>query len=177
MKVFINDFDNLQFKMKLSLFDSLVKSVLCYGCEIWGFCEAKNHEIFYLQFLKNTLNVRKTTPNCFIYKECNSIPLYLTRLLRMVKFWLKIISLNNMSPAKLLYNTALEMSINSESIVSSWIHEVKNILFRYGFGYVWLNQHLANDYPFFNAFKLRVTDVFLAKEQHQYYESKQEQTL
>ena len=104
--------------------------------------------------------VRKTTPNCFIYKECNSIPLYLTRLLRMVKFWLKIISLNNMSPAKLLYNTALEMSINSESIVSSWIHEVKNILFRYGFGYVWLNQHLANDYPFFNAFKIRVTDVF-----------------
>ena len=35
------DFDSMYPNVQLSLFNSLVASVLSYGCEVWGFAEAK----------------------------------------------------------------------------------------------------------------------------------------
>ena len=81
----IENFKDMYVNMKLSLFESLVKPVILYGCEIWGFCKAKRLDTFYLRFLKHNLYVRKTTPTCFVYRECNVYPLYITRLLRMIK--------------------------------------------------------------------------------------------
>ena len=160
MKSSIENFNIMQFDMKMSLFDSLVKSVICYGCEIWGFCEAKRLDTFYLSFLKSTLGVRKTTPTCYIYKECKTYPLHITRTLRIIKFWIKIVLLDDLTPAKLLYNTALELSENSETPVSHWLSEVKNTLFKHGFGYIWLNQHFLSDFDFFPIFKTRLLDSF-----------------
>ena len=39
----IDNFATMHPKMKISLFDSLVSSVLSYGCEIWGFSEANKN--------------------------------------------------------------------------------------------------------------------------------------
>ena len=153
----IKCFNDMKVCMKIDLFDSLVKSVLCYGCEIWGFSDAKSHEAIHLRYLKNILCVRKSTPNCFIYRECNVYPLYILRILRIIKYWLKIISLNDFSPVKNLYNTALELNgMNNNSLASSWIENVKETLYKHGFGYVWEHQIYANDFDFFNTFKDRL---------------------
>ena len=82
----IDNFSTMFPKMKISLFNSLVKSVICYGCEIWGFSEAKKLDTLYLKFLKQTLKVRKSTPNSFIYKECDVLPLYVTRIFRIINY-------------------------------------------------------------------------------------------
>ena len=37
----VDNFENMYIKMQISLFQSLVSSVLSYACEIWGFAEAK----------------------------------------------------------------------------------------------------------------------------------------
>ena len=58
-------------------------------------------------------------------------------------------SLNEQSPVKILYNTALELNEVSEIPVSNWIADVKNTLFKHGFGYVWINQQYINDIDFF----------------------------
>ena len=100
----IDNFAIIHPKMKASLFDSLVSSVLSYGCEIWGFSEAKKIETLHLKFLKHTLRVRKTTPNCYVYKELNVLPLQIRRIFRIVKYWLKIISLDDRNPVNSLYN-------------------------------------------------------------------------
>ena len=84
----------------------------------------------------------------------------LTRILRIVKFWTKIVLLNDLSPAKILYNTALELNEKSETNVSHWLAEVKNTLFKHGFGYIWLNQQYLNDFDFFSTFKKRIIDSF-----------------
>ena len=76
----IDNFDKMFFNMQLSLFSSLVTSVLSYACEIWGFAEAKKIETLHLRFLKIVLKVRKSTPTCVVYKECNVYPLYLVRI-------------------------------------------------------------------------------------------------
>ena len=112
----IENYNGIHVNMKLSLFDSLVKSVILYGCEIWGFFEAKQLDTFYLRFLKHTLYVRKTTPTCFVYKECNVYLLYITRISRIINYWIKILSLDESSTIKILYNIALDLNEHSTTL-------------------------------------------------------------
>ena len=161
MAASIDNFTIMHPKMKISFFDSLVKSVICYGCEIWGFSEAKKLDTLHLKFLKQTLRVRKSTPNCYIYKECDVLPLYVTRLLRIIKFWLKIISMDNSNPVKIIYNTTLELNrMDNPAISCHWTSTVKNILYSNGFGYIWDSQYSIIDVHFFNTFKTRIIDCF-----------------
>ena len=157
----IVDFKTMHFKMKIDLFNSLVKSVLCYGCEVWGFSEAKKHETIHLKFLKQILCVRKNVPSCFVYNECKMYPLYITRTMRIINYWLKILSLNEMSPVKRIYNIALQLNkLENTRPASFWIENIKNILYKYGFGYVWENQNYVDDIIFKDQFKNTLIDCF-----------------
>ena len=158
----IDNFDKMYFSMQISLFNSLVTSVLCYACEIWGFAEAKKIETLHLRFLKIVLKVKKSTPTCVIYKECNVYPLYLTRIFRIIKYWIKIVKLNDNDPLKILYLTSLSVDeyINVDKSSLCWANQVKDILYCNGFGYVWENQHLGLDSTFFSILKNRLIDSF-----------------
>ena len=157
----IDDFDSMYPNIQLSLFYSLVASVLSYGCEVWGFAEAKKIETCHLSFLKHMLKVKKSTPNCFIYKECNKYPLYFDRIFRIINFWLKIIALDDNEPLKVIYYTTIEINqSNSFDKSNLWAINVRNILFKYGFGYIWETQNLGVDKFFFSSFKKRLIDNF-----------------
>ena len=158
----INDFKDMDFKMKIDLFNSLVKSVLCYSCELWGFNEAKRHETIHLRFLKNILCVRKNIPSSFVYSECHVYPLYITRTFRIINYWLKIMSLDEQNPVKIMYSIILNISYREKAKPAfSWIENVKNTLFKYGFGYIWENQdYVKYDISFIHRFKTTVTDSF-----------------
>ena len=158
----IENFDIMYVNMQLQLFQSLVAPVLCYASEIWGFAEAKKVEIVHLKFLKMILKVRKTTPSCIVYKECNVYPLYLTRLFRVINFWLKIIKLDDNESLKMLYLSSLVIHDNTciNNATSCWAHHVRKILYTNGFGYVWENQHLGIDKNFSIIFKNRIIDSF-----------------
>ena len=80
--------------------------------------------------------------------------------MRIIKYWLKIVSLDESSPIRSLYNIALDLNEHSNNTTSHWISEVKNTLYKYGFGYVWLNQQYATDFDFFPIFKARLIDSF-----------------
>jgi hypothetical protein len=54
----------------LSLFDTSVKSIVNYGCEVWGgFHKCVDIETLHLSFLKRVLKVRKSTSNYMVYFE------------------------------------------------------------------------------------------------------------
>ena len=162
----IKDFSSLYPKNQISLFNSLVAAVLSYGCEVWGLAEAKKIETVHLSFLKYVLKVKKSTPNCVVYNECNAYPLYLDRLVRIVSYWIKIIGLNDNNPLKILYLNSLHLNINDSFDKSNfWAINVKNILFKNGFGYIWVNQHLGIDKSFLSVFKSRIKDIFFQNNQ------------
>ena len=46
-------------------------------------------------FVKKLLGLRKGTCNDFIYSELGRFPLYITRKLRIVKYWIKLCNTNN----------------------------------------------------------------------------------
>ena len=60
---------NLKPKHVLDLFDKLIKSILNYGAEVWGFSQAMPIKRVHLQFSKKILGVKQCTQNDFIYGE------------------------------------------------------------------------------------------------------------
>ena len=102
LKVIFQQFSELTVDVQLRLFKSLILPKLTYSCEIWGFCEAEPLEKIHRSFLKSILGVRKTVPNAFVYKELNQEPIINIRLFRIVKYWLKILSLKAYFVLKLL---------------------------------------------------------------------------
>ena len=74
---------------KLHLFDAVIKPILLYGCEVWGFESMEQIEVFHRHFLRRVLRVRKTAPKAMIYGELGENELKYTIRQRMASFWKK----------------------------------------------------------------------------------------
>jgi len=145
---------------QLKLFNALVSPILNYSCEIWGFCEATQHERLCLGFLKSVLGVRRAVPNAFIYSEFGIFPLIIGRQKRIVKYWLKILSLNENNPVKIVYKLLLK-DIEENVNRTNWASLLKSMLEKCGFGDAWLHQCTLNEDRLLSQFSQRVQDMYL----------------
>ena len=75
-------------KHMLQLFDTYVASILHYSCETWGFTKAITIERVHRKYLKRILGVKLSTNNHAIYGELGRYPLYITRYVRIAKYFL-----------------------------------------------------------------------------------------
>ena len=146
--------------MQLDLFNSMVLPILFYGCEVWGFCQADPLERFYISFLKNVLCVKQSTPNCFVYGEFGLFPLILERKLRIIKYWFKILNSSNDSFIKKMYNDLLVLSERFPDQIT-WVTLLRDMLFNYGFAYVWYDQCVFNETSFLRMFEQRMKDTYI----------------
>jgi hypothetical protein len=79
---------NLSVEYQLELFYKMVKPMLLYGLEIWGF--SKNIdclEKIQLSFCKLLLRLKSSTPNYMIYGELGRFPIEIYVKIKMVSFW------------------------------------------------------------------------------------------
>ncbi|KAH3788003.1 hypothetical protein DPMN_166131 [Dreissena polymorpha] len=88
------EFD-LRPKTMCQLFDAFVSSILNYSCEVWGYTKSKELERVHLKFCKRLLNVKINTCNAVTNNELRRYPLFINRYFRMIKYWLKIVTSNN----------------------------------------------------------------------------------
>ncbi len=86
----------LPVKDKCKLFDSLVRSVLIYGSEVWGYHVANDVERIYTKFLRSILGVKKSTHCSFLYGELGRQPLSICRKLNMLRYWKQIRGTNDL---------------------------------------------------------------------------------
>ena len=75
------------------IFDKCVVTVLTYGSDVWGTDVHKSVESVHLKFCKNQLGVGSRTPTNAVLGECGRERLYVTCIIKCVKYGLKIISL------------------------------------------------------------------------------------
>lgn len=81
---------HLSIDLHLELFNKLVKPILLYGCEIWGFGNIEIIERVQLKFLKHILKLKTSTPNYMVYGEVGIMPLKIDIYTRMISYWGKI---------------------------------------------------------------------------------------
>ena len=146
------------FKSSCNIFDQCVVPVLTYGSEVWGTDVHKAIENIHLKFCKNQLGVGSRTPTPAILGECGRERLYVTCIIKCVKYWLKIISL----PAESLLWSCYSVMYNRCHLgKTNWASKIRDILYRYGFGWIWENQHVPDSAALMRLFSERVRDCEL----------------
>ena len=106
---------------KCKLFDFLVGSVLNYCSEIWGGHEAKDIELIHTKFCRKILCVRQSTNTCGIYGELGRVPLCVMRKINMIRYWQKLINMNeNALPKKIYMMIKNDANINVTYNGANW---------------------------------------------------------
>ena len=72
------------------LFDALVRPVLEYGSETWGYIKAEEIEKVHRKFIKFALGLPSSAANLAVYGEIGRTPLDVRRNVLMVKYWLRL---------------------------------------------------------------------------------------
>ena len=153
-----NNFYNVKPTFMLDIFDKCITPILNYGCEVWGFHPAPAIERIHLKFCKIILGVKKRTQNDFIYGELGRIPMQLTRYIRIIKYWLNIVTGKKSYLVTSLYHASvMRMDVDNSP---SWARNVKVLLCSNGFGEAWYNQGVSNVDIFMNLFRQRILDTF-----------------
>ena len=168
MNKYLYKFTHLKPLHVLDLFDKLVSPILNYGSEVWGFHKAPAIESVHLQFCKKLLGVKQSTQNDFIYGELGRITFASQRYISIIRYWLKLVSLNENKYAKCIYNMQIEDMRNNPDKFN-WASSVKQLLSKYGFMNVWLSQGVENSNSL-QIFKQRVRDIFI-QEWHKRFEN------
>ena len=117
----------------LDLFDKTVVPVLLYGCEVWGYENNIVVDMVFLKFCKYLLGLKSSTPNCMVYGELGSYPVSLTIKIRLISFWLKLISTPDDRISKQMYNLIYRMHQNNTH-QSAWL----NCITDFGTEWFWL---------------------------------------
>ena len=154
---------NIPVKIMLNLFDSFVCSILCYACEVWGFSTAECVERVHRKFLKRLLGVKMSTANSAVYGELGRYPLYITRYLRIIKYFLKLHTTKQSNC--ILYSTLNNMLFDSVNITGcvNWVTKVRDLLQNAGFNDVWLFPASVNIKVFIPVFKNRLIDIYIGQ--------------
>ena len=149
------------------LFDSMILPIITYGAEIWGtqvHCHIENVQI---RFCKYILGVSKTCNNVAVLGECGRLPLYTIYYTKCIKYWIKIIMMDDSRLPKSAYKMLLALDMAGRV---NWVTNVKNLLYKYGFGFVFISQEVGNIELFVSEFKQRVSDC-AAQDWHSELES------
>ena len=73
----------------------------------------------------------------------------------MCKNWLKLIEMDQNRSPLACYKMLKDLDDQGRR---TWATDIRNMLYRYGFGYVWMNQGVGDTTAFINAFYQRVRD-------------------
>jgi hypothetical protein len=135
-------------RIKCHLFDALIKPVINYGCEIWGPSNMERGKVFmsgmreevekmHMGFLRQCLGVRKSTAAAVIMFEMNRMPIALSWLKQLLRFWNKIVTRPEGDIVKIALKGSMALAAKA-GVGTCWALQVAKCLDRYQFQ---LRQH------------------------------------
>ena len=157
---YLYKFTDLSPKHILDLFDKLIRPILCYGAQVWGFSNLVQQERIHLQFCKKLLGVKKSTQNDFVYGELGRVSLKNDIFIMIINYWFKILESEPIKYIKYAYNL-MRTSVENKPDCVNWASKLRDLLSNLGFYEVWLNQGVGNKNMFLAEFKQRLNDNFI----------------
>ena len=137
-----------------NFFDAQIKPMLLYASEIWGINKVTNIEAAHLFALKRLLCVSDKTPNTMVYGEIGRYPLYIDSTLSSIKYWLKVLKMNESRyPKQCLLFMTQAMDRNRRVYTPYWTSKIRDCLVKYGFEQVWVEQGTPNESMFLKQLK------------------------
>lgn len=127
----------LNVETELSLFGCYVSPVINYGSELWGLCKSTDLDKMHLHFCKQVLGVNNKTANFIVYNELGRLPLYIKTNVKVVKYWLKLLTTDNC----ILQQIYKDMVLNCNKY-ENWATKVKVFFDKIGMSYVGIDNML-----------------------------------
>ena len=134
---------NLSISCQYDLFHKIVLPILLYGCEVWGHVNTDLIERFHLKFCKLLLCLKKSTPNYMIYGELGIYPLDIYIKCRMLGYWNRLLSQNDVKLSKIMYNLLYNSQTLNE-FNSKWLLHVKHTFDSLGYSNIFMSQNPLN---------------------------------
>ena len=103
------------------------------------------------------LGVNSSVNNWVALGECGRLPLRITYHTNCIKYWCKLLHMQNNCYPKMFYKMLKSLD---EAGRHTWASNVKknNLLFRYGYGFVWVSQDVGDINIFIKQFKQPLID-------------------
>ena len=137
----------------------MIRPILLYGCEIWGYGNLEAIERVQLKLLKQILNLKKTTPSFMVYGEVGAYPLFIDIQTRIISFWTKLGDNGTNHTAITLYKVIYYLR-EKRLLKSAWLENIKHLIYSNGFGHVWKSHNEMNRKWFVEAFKQKLKDQY-----------------
>ena len=145
----------LPVKAAFEIFDKTIIPIMMYGSEIWGYTQYKALEDVHIQFCKKVLGLPKHASNKAALGECGRHPVVIFNYKRCINYWLKILE---MPSTRYVKNCYLMLKKLDERGKTTWASSVRALLYKYGFGIVWMEQCVGDKESFLNEFVRRLND-------------------
>lgn len=155
---YLYNFPNVGVKHRLDLFDKLIVPILNYSSEVWGFHKANTIERIHTQYCKRILQVKRCSQNDFVYGVLGRFDLAYNRYIRIVKYWLKILTSDDLKYCKIVYEV-LKTDADLLPNKVSWVTLLQHLLSSLGFYEVWVAQGVGDANVFVRIFKQRLCDT------------------
>ena len=110
---------------------------------MWGYNVIRDVVILHIKFLKYTLGVQKNTCNDMVYGDLGVCPLEVEIKVRIVKYWVRLITGKPGKLAYIMYQCLLYLDTVG-LYTSPWLNEVRSVLNNCGMSGVWLCQEVPN---------------------------------
>ena len=158
------------------LFDTLVKPIILYNCEVWGsevpisvqndilnntdndvrylkFINNSPFEQLHLKFIKMTLGVKKHTSNIAARAELGRFPLFIETQINIIKYWLRLV---NLSENRLVVDALNANLVIQKTGQYSWTSMVKHILESVDLQHVWVSKKPTNPKQFLTTLRQKL---------------------
>ena len=156
---------NMPIKIYLKMFDSVIKPILLYCCEIWsneGITSLNLTNLnmpmdsFHNKFCKYLLKVNCKASNMACLLELGRYPLRVSSTIQMIKYWLKVAQ----RPQDTLINEALKLGkILDSKGIKNWVSGVKLTLNTLNMSNTW-NSDTLNNNTTINSVKTNINKLF-----------------
>ena len=137
------------------LFDRKISPVFLYGSEIWGFSKRESKEQVQRYACKCYMCVGLRACNAAVLSDCDRYPLWIESAKRCIKYWMKILMMSDTRYVKKCY---IMQKLLDDYGQINWVTKIRQLLFRNGFGYIWLNQNVHNASAFITELVQRLQD-------------------
>ncbi len=153
---------DLPVDIQLDLFASMVKPVMLYATEVWGYYVIRELDQLHIKFLKHLLYVHRYTSNDIVYGELGEFPIDIDIKCAMMSFWARLITGKTTKLSYIMYKCLLHLD-QVGVFTSPWIKCIKNICNDCGMSGVWLSQNIINPTWFRLAIEQQLKDQWITK--------------
>ena len=132
-------------KTCINLYQALIRSVLEYGCEIWGNEQWIEGERIQREMARRILRCNGKTTNEAVLGELGWWRLKTRREYGKLKYWIRLLMMDNTRLVKNVYQTSKEQFVKYNK--NNWCSEIYLLVIKYDLLILWNNENKIKELP------------------------------